>query len=264
MYQRTKVTIITVTYNAQDCLEQTILSVINQTYPNIEFIIIDGDSSDKTIDIIKKYESHIDLWISEKDQGIYDAMNKGIEFANGEWINFMNAGDLFADKDTISKVFDKDYLSYDYIYGDRINKDDVGFFYEKAYPFFLQKKQNCPWKGICHQSTFVRKAMAQRHKYSLKYKYAGDYEMMYNIYKDGGAFLYRPIAVAIYNQTEGFSITGFRKSIIENAMLLGIPLNCKFKIWLEWMCLKNKINTYIKKHFHIRIKRKKTIINIQP
>lgn len=256
MNQLTKITIITVTYNAQDCIEQTILSIINQTYPNIEFIIIDGGSNDKTLDIIKKYEQHISQWISEKDYGIYDAMNKGIALSSGEWINFMNAGDQFVDNETIHKVFDNDYSEYDYIYGDRINKDYIGYFYEKAHPFFLQKNNYCPWKGVCHQSTFVKKVMAQKHKYSLQYKYAGDYEMMYNIYKDGGRFLYRPLPIAIYNYTEGFSITGFRKSIIENAQLLQISTNTRFKIWLNLVCIKNSINRFINKRFHIRLKRK--------
>lgn len=76
-------------------LEKTILSVLNQTYSNIEYIIIDGGSTDGTIDIIKRYDDKITYWQSEPDNGIYDAMNKGIQKANGEWINFMNAGDLF-------------------------------------------------------------------------------------------------------------------------------------------------------------------------
>lgn len=248
-----KITVITVTYNAQDCLEQTIQSIINQTYPNIEFIIIDGGSKDKTIDIIKKYESKISLWISEKDKGIYDAMNKGIDLATGEWINFMNAGDTFAGNNTIQKVFDHNYLEYDYIYGDRINKDFVGLYYEKAFPFFEQKNSYCPHKGVCHQSTFVRKEAARKFKFSLKYPICGDYEMMYNIYMNNGKFLYRPIAVAIYNLIDGFSIKGFKQTITENAIISGVPQDTKFKIWLEYKCLRNKINRFIKKHLHLRV-----------
>ena len=102
-----KVTIVTVTYNAEEYLEQTIKSVIKQDYPNIEYIIIDGASSDRTVEIIKEYQKYISYWTSEPDSGIYDAMNKGIDIATGEWINFMNAGDSFVEKNTISKVVKK-------------------------------------------------------------------------------------------------------------------------------------------------------------
>ena len=83
-----KVTIVTITYNAEAVLEETILSIINQSYDNIEYIIIDGGSTDGTVDIIKKYSDKISYWISEPDDGIYFAMNKAIEQASGQWINF--------------------------------------------------------------------------------------------------------------------------------------------------------------------------------
>ena len=88
------VSIITVVYNAEEFLEETILSVLNQDYKNIEYIIIDGGSTDLTLDIIKKYHEKIDIFVSEDDKGIFDAMNKGIGLANGEWLNFLNAGDV--------------------------------------------------------------------------------------------------------------------------------------------------------------------------
>lgn len=90
------ISVITVCYNAEHNLEKTILSVLNQTYSNIEYIIIDGGSTDGTIDIIRRYVNRLSYWTSEPDNGIYDAMNKGIQKANGEWLNFMNAGDVFS------------------------------------------------------------------------------------------------------------------------------------------------------------------------
>ena len=89
------ITVVTVVFNGEQFLEETILSVINQTYDNVEYIIIDGGSTDRTLDIIKKYEHAIDYWVSEKDEGIYDAMNKGIFMATGKLVNFLNSGDIY-------------------------------------------------------------------------------------------------------------------------------------------------------------------------
>ena len=90
-----KISVVTVCYNAVDCIEETMLSVLDQTYPNIEYIVIDGGSSDGTADVIRKYADRLAYWVSEPDKGIYDAMNKGIVAATGDYINFMNAGDRY-------------------------------------------------------------------------------------------------------------------------------------------------------------------------
>ena len=117
------ISVVTVCYNAVNDIEKTIMSVLGQTYKNIEYIIIDGGSIDGTIDIINKYKEHISLFVSEPDKGIYDAMNKGLMKANGQWINFMNAGDTFASNSVISNIFgcnESDLIKYDVIYGDCI------------------------------------------------------------------------------------------------------------------------------------------------
>ncbi|NJL12522.1 MAG: glycosyltransferase [Microscillaceae bacterium] len=99
-----KISIVTPSYNQGQYIEEAILSVIGQNYPNLEYIIIDGGSTDNTIEIIKKYEKHITYWVSEKDKGIYDAMNKGIDVATGEWIYFLGTDDLLSDNILI-KIF---------------------------------------------------------------------------------------------------------------------------------------------------------------
>ena len=92
------VTIITVVFNGEKYLQQTIQSVINQTYDNVEYVVIDGGSTDGTVDIIRKYEDKIDYWVSEPDQGIYDAMNKGIQLAGGEIVGLINSDDCYHPK----------------------------------------------------------------------------------------------------------------------------------------------------------------------
>ena len=118
------ITVVTVVFNGEKYLEETILSVINQTYKNVEYIIIDGGSTDATLDIIKKYYYAVDYWISEIDNGIYDAMNKGITSSNGEWLNFMNCGDSFYCEDVLSSIIYR-YGESDLIYSDTMLSNGV-------------------------------------------------------------------------------------------------------------------------------------------
>ncbi|GHT63967.1 hypothetical protein AGMMS50239_20840 [Bacteroidia bacterium] len=147
-----KISIVTVTYNAVSVLEETILSIINQIYNNIEYIVIDGGSTDGTLDIIKKYEDRLSYWISEPDKGIYDAMNKGIDRASGDWINFMNAGDLFYSNTIIQELVDMHYFDDNeaIIYGNRlVNKNGL---LEAAISDLKPIKHRM---DIFHQSCFV-------------------------------------------------------------------------------------------------------------
>ena len=127
------ISVVTVSYNAVSTIEQTILSVINQTYPHIEYIIIDGGSTYGTVDIIKKYADKIAYWVSEPDKGIYDAMNKGIKVATGEWINFMNSGDCLYRNDTIEKILNKSSTT-----------NNVSIIYGKTMKIFEKYCRHCP------------------------------------------------------------------------------------------------------------------------
>jgi glycosyltransferase involved in cell wall biosynthesis len=112
------VTVVTVVFNDEKHLESTILSVIEQTYDNIEYIIIDGGSTDSTLEIILKYDDKIDYWISEKDECLYEAMNKAIEASTGVWLNFMNSGDLFTTRSIMSQTMELSKSGADIIYSD--------------------------------------------------------------------------------------------------------------------------------------------------
>ncbi|OCB70564.1 glycosyltransferase [Flavobacterium piscis] len=157
------ISIITATYNCADSIESTMQSVLAQSYPNVEYIIIDGESTDGTIDIIKRYEKNITVFISEPDKGIYDAMNKGIRASKGIWLNFMNSGDLFYSKDSI--------------WNSLKNIDDkVGFIYSD---FYVLKKQqlkliNASYdKGIIlHQSVIYKRELHLKYgEYIVSQKY---------------------------------------------------------------------------------------------
>jgi glycosyltransferase involved in cell wall biosynthesis len=189
-----KISVVTVTYNASKDLEKTIESVISQTYfPHIEYIVIDGNSKDNTKDIIKKYEKYISHWTSEPDKGIYDAMNKGIHWATGEWINFMNAGDVFTKNTILEEIFSKDFQTIDIIYGN----------YIIAYQQYKKLKYtpsplNDFYKGmiINHQSTFVKTILAKSHPYDTRLTIACDYEQLFTFYREGKRFQHVDIFVA--------------------------------------------------------------------
>ena len=112
-----KFSIITVTYNSVNSIEKSIRSVLAQSYPDREYIIIDGGSKDGTVDIIRHYSDRINYWVSEPDKGIYDAMNKGIKIATGDYLIFMNADDVFADTEVLQKVAGLIKADADVIYG---------------------------------------------------------------------------------------------------------------------------------------------------
>lgn len=181
------ITIITVVRNGEQIIEETIASVLQQEYNNIEYIIIDGGSTDNTIEKIKKHENSIDLWISEPDKGIYDAMNKGIALASGEWINFMNAGDQFYDFSTLKKIVSEIIKKKsDIIYGDfiAVNEDSKDEVYIKS------KSLSEIWKGMifCHQSVFIKRNLLLQIPFDIKFKIVADYKQILSLYCDGYDF----------------------------------------------------------------------------
>ena len=194
--------VVTISYNAKNDLEKTILSVLSQTYQDIEYIIIDGGSTDGTVDIIHKYSERLFYWISEPDKGIYDAMNKGMDRATGSWINFMNAGDTFCDNEVIKNIFGYNDLSdYSVIYGDCYVSKLNQLQYLKA----SSMKKVHVQMPFCHQSSFIRKT---RLRFSIDLKIAADYQMIYEYYRMNGisSFLYISKPISVFDAT-GISTT---------------------------------------------------------
>ena len=196
------ISVVTICYNAKNDLEKTILSVLSQTYQDIEYIIIDGGSTDGTVDIIHKYSERLFYWISEPDKGIYDAMNKGMDRATGSWINFMNAGDTFCDNEVIKNIFGYNDLSdYSVIYGDCYVSKLNQLQYLKA----SSMKKVHVQMPFCYFLSFIRKT---RLRFSIDLKIAADYQMIYEYYRMNGlsSFLYISKPISVFDAT-GISTT---------------------------------------------------------
>lgn len=194
------ITVVTVSFNAVSCIEETILSVINQTYLNLQYIIVDGGSTDGTVDIIKKYADKISYWISEPDKGIYDAMNKGIDMAKGEWINFMNSGDTFYANDTIESIFLQQHTE-DIIYGDVQLSFEWGKIIKRA------RNINEIIHGMifCHQSSFVKIDIMRANKFNLEYKIAADYHFFLKMYEQRKKYKYVGFPISVFEAETGLS-----------------------------------------------------------
>lgn len=196
------ISVVTVCYNAALTIENTIKSIICQDYANIEYIIIDGASTDGTLDIIKKYSTertkkefghNISIWITESDSGIYDAMNKALQIASGDYLIFMGADDVFIDNYVISKV--SDWLNKQkgsVVYGSVKIKSSghIDFNPFKASKFVLG--------NICHQCIFYPREVYTKYQYDKKYKIYADYA--YNlIVRRNYTFTHIPILISIFN-----------------------------------------------------------------
>ena len=216
------VSIITITYNAEKFLEKTIQSVLAQTYPHIEYIIIDGGSKDGTIDIIKRYEARLGQWISEPDKGIYDAMNKGLARATGEYVWFMNAGDEIFAPETTEKIMQS--LPADIYYGETefrdLERKYLGLRSEVT-PLKLPAKMT--WRSlqmglmVCHQAIIVRRSIAPL--YDLAHPYSADIDWVIRSLKNAQTITNVNATVAIYLQG-GFSRRNLRKSLLDRFAIL--------------------------------------------
>ena len=192
------ITIVTPVFNGDKELEASILSVLNQEYRNIEYIIIDGGSTDGTLEILRKYEESIDYWVSEPDRGIYDAMNKAIGLAHGRWVYFLGSDDTLCG--TLALVAD-------------CLEDEEVIYYGNVYLTGTKRLSSGPFgpwrllrKNICQQAIFYPRALFESRQFSMKYALLADWEFILRCYADPNFRLqHLPVVVANYNNVSGAS-----------------------------------------------------------
>ena len=170
-----KITVAQATFNCVGCLEESILSVINQTYKNIEYVVIDGGSTDGTLELLNKYRNHINVLVSEPDKGIYDAMNKALKLASGDFIIFLGADDHFLSWRTLEKIApkltDMEHVFYGQIYFEGYNLLHKGKFNK-----FTRARFN-----YCHQSIFYPRTAYKEYKYDCKFRLYADNEYNFRV-----------------------------------------------------------------------------------
>lgn len=192
-----KITIITVCLNAGNHIANAINSVLNQTYDNIQHVIIDGGSIDSTLNIVQQFQGKYDqLLLSERDNGIYDAMNKGIKLASGEWIYFLGSDDVFINESVISDIFN-DYfnLSSEFIYGNVIFSHS-GIRYDGKFD-----SEKISEKNICHQSIFYHKDLFTKFGlFDLKYSTCADHVFNIKCFGSNLSIQYLDIDIAKFNE----------------------------------------------------------------
>lgn len=209
-----KLSVITIVYNNVRDIERTVLSVLNQSYSNIEYLVIDGASNDGTMDILRQYESRITKLVSERDKGIYDAMNKGLALATGDYVLFMNSGDEIYSSKTVENIFASGDDA-DIYYGETEMFDD-------AWQSLGRRRHKAPeaftWKdfkygmSISHQAIYIRKSLTE--PYDLTYKLSSDIDWILRAAKKAKKIVNVKAVVAKY-LVGGMSKKKHRQSLAE-------------------------------------------------
>ena len=219
-----KFSIITVTYNAGKVLEDTIQSVVFQTYRNVEYIIVDGGSTDNTLEIANKYRDRITKVISEPDKGLYDAMNKGIRLATGDYLCFLNAGDELHENETLQRIvhtLNGNKLP-DVIYGETAIVDEQGHFLHMRR---LSAPERLHWKSfkqgmlVCHQAFFARRELAINQLYDLQYRFSADFDWCIRIMKQS-QYLHNTGLTLIDYLNEGMTTRNHKASLKERFRIM--------------------------------------------
>lgn len=221
--------IITVTYNAAAVLEDTIQSIITQTYKNVEYIIVDGASTDQTLHIVDRYREHIHTVVSEPDKGLYDAMNKGLKLATGDYVCFLNAGDCLHEDDTLQAIVHSVINSRsngnvvevpDVIYGETTLVDSEGHFVRMRR---LTPPEHLTWKSfkqgmlVCHQAFFARRSITQ--PYDLDYRFSADFDWCIRVMKQARTLHNTHLTLIDYLE-EGLTTRNHRASLMERFRIM--------------------------------------------
>ena len=193
-----KISIITINFNNLRGLEETTGSVFSQTYEDKELIVIDGGSTDGSAEFINSHKGSFSYSVSEKDKGIYNAMNKGVSHATGDYVIFMNSGDRFFNSDVLKDVFEGKEISSNIVYGCTLCSPEPGKAFLRR-PHALDVMQKYRISAICHQSAFIRCSLMKEIGYDERYKLLGDYAFFYYCYQHGCSFLEVNKIISIYD-----------------------------------------------------------------
>ena len=209
-----KLSIITINYNNRDGLIKTILSVVNQTYKEFEYLIIDGGSSDGSVEVIMEHADRINYWLSEPDNGIYNAMNKAIDVANGEYCIFMNSGDIFYSDDTLLNVA-VELDGTDFVYGNTINSDGNIQYYFKNITL-----KTLYFTALAHQSTFIKTELLKRYHYDESLRIVSDWKFcLQTLILDNSSYKGIDIIISVFD-ISGLSYSNRDKLLSERKRVL--------------------------------------------
>ncbi|HIZ91804.1 MAG TPA: glycosyltransferase [Candidatus Bacteroides merdavium] len=241
-----KFSVITVCYNAEATIEDTIQSVISQTYHHVEYIIVDGASKDRTMDIVNRYRERIAIVVSEPDRGLYDAMNKGIRLATGDYLCFLNAGDSFHEDDTLQQIVHSIHGTQlpDVLYGETALVDHAGHFLRMRR---LSSPDVLTWKSfrmgmlVCHQAFFAKRELAI--PYDLRYRFSADFDWCIKIMKKAKV-LHNTHLTLIDYLAEGMTTRNHKASLKERFRIMthhyGWVSTITFHLWFVLRLLLKK------------------------
>ncbi|MCR4589521.1 MAG: glycosyltransferase [Lachnospiraceae bacterium] len=238
------ISVITVCYNEEDHIEETIRSVYDQTFTDMEYIVKDGGSDDGTVKLVMDWERRFRekgipfTVITGRDDGIYDAMNQAARIAKGEFVNYMNGGDVFLTPDVMERIFSgRDLSGTDLLYGDTVEEEFGELHYFRKCPELIEERM-----PFSHQSVFVRRELLEKYPFRMEYSIAADYDFLLTLHENGYVFKDSGVAVAKVSK-DGTSSLNLKDTYIESLRLrkehsLPVPEGAALKKKLIWLQMK--------------------------